>query len=90
MSPDVILDRLLQFAHGAEGPSPDALAGDLRKPTLDLVEPGRTGRGEMHVVARAFGEPLLHVRMLVSTVVVENQVDAQIDRSSNVNLIEEA
>jgi hypothetical protein len=38
----------------------DQLAGQEAEPSLDLVDPGRSGRGEMHVEARMAGQPFTH------------------------------
>src|SRR5205085_1131734 len=61
----ILLDGPLQLLHTLERPSPDAPLGDLGEEPLDLVEPGRTGRGEVHDVLRVPGEPLLDHRVLV-------------------------
>ena len=42
-----------------------ALVDDQAKETLDLVEPGRRRRREVHVEARMLGQPRFHRRMLV-------------------------
>ena len=47
---------------------------------FDLVEPGRTGRCEVHVITRSRWEPFLYLRMFVSSVVVEDEVEIQLDR----------
>ena len=48
------------------------------EPAFDLVKPGRTGRGEVHVITRSRCQPRLHVRMFVGSVVVEDQMNVQI------------
>jgi len=44
--------------------APDLFVGDEREETLNLIEPGRTGRREMDVPARPFGEPVADQRSL--------------------------
>jgi hypothetical protein len=43
---------------------------------LDLVEPARVGRDEVHVPTRPLGQPGTHLRMLVAGVVVAMQCTA--------------
>ncbi len=74
----------------AEGSPPNPFACDLGKPALYLVQPGSTGWGEVNVVARVSREPLLHFRMFVRSVVVENQVNGQTAISRRIDLLEEA
>lgn len=50
--PDVVVDGANQVVHVAEGSRPDALAGDLCEPALDLVQPGRTGGREVQTIPR--------------------------------------
>src|ERR1039458_9970980 len=70
---DVCLDRLHEVAHGAKGSAADAFARDLREPALDLVQPRGAGRGKVNVIAGVCAEPLLHFRMLVRAVVVQDE-----------------
>ena len=45
----VLLDSGDQVRYGVEGPSSDGLVGQLAEPSLDQVQPGRGGRGEVQV-----------------------------------------
>jgi hypothetical protein len=72
---DVFLDRVNEVAHGAKGSAAYTLARDLREPTLDLVQPRGAGRGKVNVIARVGAEPLLHFRMFVRAVVVQDEMD---------------
>ncbi len=47
--PDVATNFLREVSDGREDPPSDEIAFDLRKPELDLVEPGRIGRREMQL-----------------------------------------
>ena len=49
-----------QFAHIAEGAATDRTLGDEAKPPFHLVQPGRVGRREMQMEARAMSEPRFH------------------------------
>jgi hypothetical protein len=56
-----ILARSLTLKGGAS----NLLPGNFGKPAFDLIKQRRAGRGDMHVIARAFSQPFLHFRMLV-------------------------
>jgi len=71
----VIRDRLLERCDGLERAAADALRRDLREETFDLIQPARTGRCEMHVIARMPGEPAHDLRHLVGAVVIHDDVD---------------
>jgi len=71
--PDIALDGLDQFLDTAEGAATDALVGDLGKPVLDLVQPGRTGRGKVHLVSGVRRRPFLHFRMFGRPIVLLEQ-----------------
>src|SRR5580692_298116 len=83
------VDRLLQFASGAEAGSSDLLFCEGGKPPLDQVEPTGRGRCKVHMKAWALQEPPLNRRCLVSGVVVQNQVHVQFGGHIALNRIEE-
>lgn len=66
-----------QLAHAGEGVAPDGLLGDEGEPAFDRVEPRGTGRSEVQVKARPAGEPRPHLRMFVTGVIVEDQMDGE-------------
>ena len=51
---DVMLDGGDQFGNGVERVAANALAGEFAEPSLDEVEPGGTGRGEVQMESRMF------------------------------------
>ena len=63
--------------------------GDEREEALDLIEPGRTGRCEMDMPARPFGEPVADQRGLVRGVVVHDEMDLETAWDGGLNLVEE-
>jgi len=69
------LDGFDQIANTAKSSATNSLSCDFCKPALDLIEPGRTGWGEVDVIARSCRQPLLHFGMFVRAVIVENQMD---------------
>ena len=57
----VVLDRRLERLDTREGAAANALGRDLGKEALHLIQPARTRRREVHVVARVLGEPAGHL-----------------------------
>lgn len=74
MSADVITDGSGQFPHVVERPSAQALLRGVAEPSFDQVKPG-TGCGrEVKVEARVATQPTLDTGMLVSGIVVHDQM----------------
>src|ERR1700724_6255 len=48
---NIVMDRLLQFAHIVKNATPKALVGQSAEEPLHHVEPGRAGGGEVNVKA---------------------------------------
>lgn len=55
---------------------------EKREEALRLVEPCRTGRGQVHVPARPFYEPSLDQRHLVRGVIVHDEVNVEFGRNA--------
>jgi hypothetical protein len=83
--------------HNVGAQSPDAaidaasnlFVGDEREEAVDLIEPGRTGRCEMDMPARPFGEPVADQRGLVRGIVVHDETDVETAWDGGLNLVEE-
>lgn len=86
---DESADVALQFAGGGMNAAPQLLAGEFRKPTLDLVDPRCRGWREVDVVVRPAGEPCSNQRCLVGRVIVHDDVYVEVGRHLSVNLLEE-
>src|ERR1700735_5874133 len=69
------IDGGLEVGDASEGAALEAALGQGGEETLDGVEPGGRGRGEVERPARMAREPSLHGRMLVGGIVVEDRVD---------------
>ena len=54
--------------------TPHPLFGQFSKPPLNQVQPGRTGGGEMEREPRMFLQPSLHTGLLVSPIVIDDEV----------------
>jgi len=85
---DVALDLQNQLAHAVKGPAADRLLRDQPEPALDLVEPARVRRCEVHVIARALGQPCLDLGVLVSRIVVHDHVDVQRCGNGLINVVQ--
>jgi hypothetical protein len=72
---EVLVDGSFELWNGGEDAASDAFLGDQTEEALDLIEPGGRGGGEVQVKARVLGQPCLNVGMLVSSVVVEDEVE---------------
>ena len=75
-----------KFFDAAEGAATDGLLRDDVEPDFHLVEPGRVGRCEVHVVAGACCQPALDARMLVGRVVVNDQMHVESFRDTGVHM----
>src|SRR5215208_1405186 len=89
MSVDVLANSCFQAARAAKNATPQLLLGQESKPTLDEIEPRGTGGREMQVKARALEQPALNGDGLMSTVVVEDQMDVKACRHLCIDLVEE-
>ena len=67
----------LQVSDRAEDTAANALSGHFGEEVLDRVEPGSRGRGEVESPARMTRQPGQHFGMLMSGIVVEDDVDRQ-------------
>ena len=65
------------------------VVGDESEEPLDLVDPGRVGRSEVHVEAGVLLEPGVDGRGLVGLIVVADQVDSQPFRDLGIDLRQE-
>ena len=86
---DEVIDALNELFDAAEGTAADGFVGDQCEEALDLVQPGAVGRDEVHVPARASGEPRLDLRMIVRAVVVGNAVNVEFGRHGVIDLAQE-
>ena len=64
----------LQVCDTEESVAPNRFAGQFSKPALDQIQPTGARRNEMHHESRMPLQPCLYPGMLVSGIVVQNQV----------------
>ena len=77
MVADVVADRFNQVANTMEGAAANSFPRDFSEPTFDLIEPGGTGRREVHVITRTLGQPLLYFRMFMGSIIIQHEMDLQ-------------
>jgi len=82
-------DCAFKLRHRSKGSSPNAFRSDFGEKPLDGIQPGRTRRGEMGVVTRPGREPSSHGGMLVSRVVIQDQMDIESRRDASIDMFEE-
>ncbi len=63
--------------------------GEDREPALDQVNPGRGSRCEVHMVARALGQPTMDQGGLVNSRIVEHHVNVQLGWNILIDRIQE-
>ena len=75
--------------HAAEHTAPNPFVGEFGEPSLDQIDPGAVGGREVHMEARALGEPVPDDRRLVSAVVIQDEMNVQIGRHLGLDHIQE-
>ena len=78
MGLQIVAYGLLEFMDASKGSPSNAPIGDLCEEAFDEVEPGRAGRGEVHVPVRASGEPVFDFGRLVCGVIVHDKMHVQV------------
>ena len=71
---DVGFDGGVEFVDTVEDAAANAFVGEFTKPALDQIQPGGAGGHEMQYEARPFSQPVADFRMLLRTVVVQDQM----------------
>jgi len=74
---EIVHDGSLQFSDAFEHAALDSFYGDQSEEPLDLVDPGRRGRGEVHVEAGMLGQPCFDSGMFVGGAIVGDQVQVE-------------
>ena len=77
MMVEVLLDGGFELGHTLEDTAADAIGSDAAEEALDLVEPRRRCRGEVHVETWMPLKPSLHLGVLVGGVIVSDEVQIQ-------------
>src|SRR6202171_3620300 len=77
MMVEVLLDGGFELGHTLEDTASDAIGSDAAEEALDLVEPRRRCRGEVHVETWMPLKPSLHLGVLVGGVIVSDEVQIQ-------------
>jgi len=69
---EVFVNGCDQLGHAGEGATAQPIDREVAKEALDHVQPRGRSRREVHVKARALGQPALHGQMFVRGVVVRD------------------
>src|SRR5262245_28740217 len=77
---DVAHDGVHKLVDAAKGTTPQTLVGEVAEEAFDEVQPRATGRCEMHMEPRMALQPRPDLRVFVSGVVVENDVQLELGR----------
>ena len=85
---DERLNRRFELRHAAKGAAADLLHRQLGEPAFDETQPRGVRRREVHVEARAFGEPVPDQRRFVGAVVVHDDVHVESTRHLRLDQIE--
>ena len=89
MALDEIVDGGVQGVDAAVDAASDLALGEQGEEPLDLVEPGRTGRGQVHMPTRPFSQPFSDQGGLVRGVIVHDEMDVESTRHGSLDLVEE-
>lgn len=85
-----VADLAPEICHGVKGGATDRLVCDQREPTLDLIEPGAVGWGEVQMKARPAHQPGPYPGMFVRAVVVADQMNIEVLRDVGLDVAQEA
>lgn len=88
--PDEGVDLGDEIFGADEGTTADLLLSEQRKPTLDLIDPGRVSRRELDVETPPCREPFAHLRVFVCGVIVHDDMDVEFLGHAGVDMLEEA
>src|SRR5579875_2464333 len=86
---DEFLDAANQLADTAEAAPADGLLRNQSEPAFDLIERGGISWRVMNVIARPLGQPQAHLAVLVSGVVIDNQVYIELGRDGSIDALQE-
>lgn len=81
-------DRPLKFSDATERATADALFRNFGKEPFDGIEPRRTCRREMNVIARSRFEPRFNEWMFVRRVIIHNEMHVELRRHAALDAIE--
>ena len=87
---DVAAKFASQVGDGSENATGNDLRFDLSEPDLDLVQPGRIGRGEVKLHARMLCEELSNRLRFMSGEVVDNDMNLLPRRAQGYDFIQES
>jgi hypothetical protein len=75
---EIVLDGFDKFCDRIESAPSDGFVSDFSEESLDQVKPGAGRWNEVEDKSLVLLEPFLDVRVLVGSVVIEHEVEAQV------------
>ena len=84
-----LIDLALEIGDRVERAAADRLGRDQRELALDLIEPRAVGRREVQMEPRPTCQPGLHSGVLVSPVVVADQMHVEMLRDVRFDVLQE-
>src|SRR3954454_15338342 len=85
----VTLDLSFEISHRVKRAATNRLAGNLTEPDLDLIEPRRVGGRVVNMKASSTRKPSLNSGMLVSSVVVHDQMHIELFGHASLDMAQE-
>ena len=83
-------DSSNQFWNTFKDAPANSLACNFAEPSFHKVQPRRTGQREMQVETRMVLEPCFHIRVVVSAIVIQDEMEeSQSPGSFTINLTQE-
>ena len=89
MIADEAIDFFDEVGGGIERATTDSALSDESEETFDLVEPGGIGGREVNMPTRTTGEPSPDLEMLMSGVVVDDEMDIELSRHIGLDVPQE-
>jgi len=86
----VLFDGSNQLRYASEASPTEAFVGDLAKPPFDQVQPGTRSWDKVEMEPRVASEPGFHARMLVSPIVVHDQMQIDFGGGLGIYLVEKS
>jgi len=86
---EVLVNRLNELGDAAEDPTANAPRCEVAEPAFDQVEPGTRRRDEVQVEPRMPAHPPMHGGMLVSRVIIQDQMQVERSRCLGIDLLQE-
>lgn len=85
---EITVDGIDQVRDAFENTPANTFVSDLTEPTLDQIQPGTGGRNEVQMEPGMPFEPGFDPRMLVSAVIVDDEMEIEAGKSAGIDFVE--